>query len=196
MKIRFKMSSDLYLLMKTRGIMRRDWEKDWEIPESAGFRHGMRRSKISLSAQKTRPVHRSSSQREEPTPQFPKPRSRFPDREPSTSVAQGRNVALEEYNRRQQQAKQPSGFDKAVDGLRKAERAATFEKAILASAAAATSAPSEQQEELAAAAGAKFLQAANVTSMEKMKRTLVDGDKLIEVVGYIGITKPKEKKQG
>ncbi|KAK4886558.1 hypothetical protein RN001_002829 [Aquatica leii] len=78
----------------------------------------------------------------------------------------------------------------AVDKLAKAEAMCTFEGAVRAAEAAAASAPPEYVEE-AAAAGAHSFEA-KLTGVVKQQ---IDGVKPVEVVGYVGITRPNKPKK-
>ncbi|KAF2899685.1 hypothetical protein ILUMI_06492 [Ignelater luminosus] len=78
----------------------------------------------------------------------------------------------------------------AVDKLAKAEAMIAFEGAIKAAEKAAANAPPELAEE-AAAAGAKGFQA-ELTGLVKQE---IPGIKPIEVIGYVGITRPKKPKK-
>ncbi|XP_017784649.1 PREDICTED: uncharacterized protein LOC108568212 [Nicrophorus vespilloides] len=74
----------------------------------------------------------------------------------------------------------------AVDKFAKAEAIVAFEGAVRAAETAAANAPPELAEE-AAVAGAKGYQA-ELTTVVKQK---VPGVKPIEVIGYVGVTRPK-----
>ncbi|KAF5293326.1 hypothetical protein FQR65_LT01629 [Abscondita terminalis] len=78
----------------------------------------------------------------------------------------------------------------AVDKLAKAEAMCTFEGAVRAAEEAAASAPPEHVEE-AAAAGAQGFEA-RLTGVIKQQ---IDGVKPVEVIGYVGITKPNKPKK-
>lgn len=80
----------------------------------------------------------------------------------------------------------------AVDKLAKAEAMCAFEGAVRAAEAAAASAPPEYAEE-AAAAGAQGFQT-ELTNVSVVQQEF-DGVKPIEVVGYVGITRPKKIKK-
>ncbi|KAF5285980.1 hypothetical protein FQA39_LY16491 [Lamprigera yunnana] len=80
----------------------------------------------------------------------------------------------------------------AVDKLAKAEAMCTFQGAVRAAEEAAASAPPEFAEE-AAAVGAQSFEA----ELTGVVRQRIDGVKPVEVLGYVGITRPnKPKKSG
>lgn len=78
----------------------------------------------------------------------------------------------------------------AVLKFAKAEAIVAFEGAVRAAERAAAEAPPELAEE-AAAAGARGYQA----ELTGVVRDKVPGDRPIEVIGYVGITKPKNPRQ-
>lgn len=79
----------------------------------------------------------------------------------------------------------------AVEKLAKAEAACHFAGAVRAAEEAAAAAPPELAEE-AAAAGARDFRA-EVTDM--FRDTGGDKEKPIEIIGYIGITRPKKPRR-
>lgn len=79
----------------------------------------------------------------------------------------------------------------AVEKLAKAEAACHFAGAVRAAEEAAAAAPPELAEE-AAAAGARDFHA-EIT--DTFHDTTGDGEKPIQVLGYIGITRPKKPRR-
>ncbi|KAI4501767.1 hypothetical protein M0802_003102 [Mischocyttarus mexicanus] len=77
----------------------------------------------------------------------------------------------------------------AAEHLIRAEEDARFAEKLAAAKAAVAAVPPEMAEEAALAAGQSYR-----TEKINMIKEEILGDTIIEVLGYVGITKPKEKK--
>lgn len=85
---------------------------------------------------------------------------------------------------------QNTELNEAVDKLAKAQAMDQFEGAVKAAERAAEEAPPEYAEE-AAAAGARGFQA----ELTSIIQETVPGVRPVEVIGYVGITRPKVPKR-